>query len=298
VTSLAWAADSRTLFYSRSTRPPSAATACTADARRPRRSRVRGARRALRHQRGRDAQRGFVRARITSKDTSEMRVLPSARPAGRVPRRRAAPRGREYYVDHHGERFSSAPTTRAQLPPGARARGRSRRAQLEAGGRAPPAGDARGDRPLPRLLGAGRARQGAAQAARHRFRDRRAHYIAFDEAVYSAHPSVNGSTTPAVPLRLREPGHAAVVVRLRRAKRTSSCSSASRCSGGYDPADVRLRGAHRGREGRRAHPDLDRLPQVAARTGRSRCCSTATARTASRWIRTSRRRASRCSTGE
>ncbi len=64
------------------------------------------------------------------------------------------------------------------------------------------------------------------------------HYIAFDEAVYSAHSGTNAEfDTEPLPLHLREPGDAAFGVRLRSAHRQRArCSSASRCWAATIPA--------------------------------------------------------------
>jgi oligopeptidase B len=193
VTSLAWAADSRTLFLTEE------------------HAETKRSHRLVRHTLGRGAEplyeerdehfdigvgetrsEAWVVLAITSKDTSEIRVLPASEPMGEF--RAIEPRreGCEYYVDHHEDRFfirtnDKGPNFRIVTAPVADPRAENWR-QVVA------------HRPLVMLeeIDVFRAfwvlverDKGLIRLRITRFSDGAYHYIAFEEAVYSAHTSVN-----------------------------------------------------------------------------------------------------------
>ena len=166
-----------------------------------------------------------------------------------------------------------------------------RATQLAPGGGAPPAGDARGGRPLPGLLGAGGARQGPAAPSRHRLRDRQG----------ALHRLRRGGLLGALERQrgVRHAARSASSTRAwsRRARGTTTTSPRAQRTllkqqpvlGGYDPARLRVEGAHRAsRRTARACRSRSSTASRCAATARSRCCSTAMAPTASRWTRASR----------
>ncbi len=194
VTSSAWAADSKTLFYVEE-------HATTKRSYRLHRLVLGGPRDALLYEErdehfdmgvGDTRSEAFVVVGIHSKDTSEMRVLPAADPMGEFrviePRRQ----GHEYYLDHHGEEFlirtnDKGPNFRLVRSPVADP-GRKIWRQVVA------------HRALVMLeeihlfasfwvlverdKGLLRLRFTDYATGKH-------HYLAFDEAVYSAHPGAN-----------------------------------------------------------------------------------------------------------
>lgn len=193
VTSLAWAADGRTLFFTEE-------HATTKRSYRLNRHELGGATELVHEERdehfdigvGATRSEAWVVLAITSKDTSEIRVLDARSPRGefRVIEPRRA--GREYYIDHHEDRFlirtnDRGPNFRVVTAPVADPGARNWR-QLVA------------HRPLVMLEEVDVFRdfwvllerdKGLIRLRVTDFASGASHYIAFDEAVYSAHASVN-----------------------------------------------------------------------------------------------------------
>jgi oligopeptidase B len=193
VTSLAWAADSRTLFFTEE-------HATTKRSYRLNRRELGGATVLLHEERdehfdigvGETRSEAWVMLTILSKDTSEVRVLEARDPRGefRVVEPRRA--GHEYYVDHHGDRFfirtnDKGPNFRVVTAPIAEPGARNWRQVV-------------GHRPLVMLEEVDLFRDFWVLVERDKglirlrvtdFASGASHYIAFDEAVYSAHTSVN-----------------------------------------------------------------------------------------------------------
>jgi hypothetical protein len=216
----------------------------------------------------------FVVLGAMSKDTAEMRVLPADQPLGEF--RVIEPRrpGHEYYIDHHEDQFYIRTNDKGpQLPPGARAGGRSVGEELAAGPRASPDGDAGGGGPLQGFLGRRRARQGAPQAPRHRFRLGREPLCGLRRAgLFRALRDEPRIRHAAVPLHLRESGDAAVLVRLRRGRALAQAPQAPAGARRIRPGRIPLRSPHRDGEGRHAHSDLAGVQEIASRERvRNRC---------------------------
>ena len=193
VTSLAWAADNATLFLTEE-HPE------TKRSHRLNRHRLGGAPELLYEERdehfdigvGETRSESWIVLGITSKDTSEIRVLDAREPGGEF--RAIEPRreGREYYVDHHGDRFfirtnDKGPNFRVVTAPVSDPGAKNWR-QVVA------------HRPLVMLEEIDVFRDFWVLVERDKgmirlrvtdFASGAHHYIAFDESVYSAHTSVN-----------------------------------------------------------------------------------------------------------
>ncbi|HUL96145.1 MAG TPA: S9 family peptidase [Usitatibacter sp.] len=193
-TSLAWAADSRTLFYVQEDE-------VTKRSNHLRRLTLGEPGDALLYDE-RDEQyditvgdtrsEAFVVLTSTSKDTSEVRVLRTSDPQGEF--RLVEPRhpGREYYVEHHGDEFlirtnDKGPNFRLARAPVADPARKNWRQVVE-------------HRPHVMLEDVYAFRdfwvmverdKGLIRLRFTRFADGESHYLAFDEAVYSAHPGAN-----------------------------------------------------------------------------------------------------------
>ncbi|HXZ47399.1 MAG TPA: S9 family peptidase [Usitatibacter sp.] len=193
VTSLAWAADGATLFYVEEHET-------TKRSWRLHRLVLGGADEVVYEEAdelydigvGATRSEAFVVLAIVSKDTSEMRLLPAAEPAGEfrtvVPRRR----GREYYVEHRGDELFI------------RTNDRGRNFRLVRAPLADPAPrnwrQVVAHRPLVMLEDVLVFRDFRVAVERDKgilklrvtdFATGRSRYVRFDEAVYSAHPGVN-----------------------------------------------------------------------------------------------------------
>ena len=123
------------------------------------------------------------------------------------------------------------------------------------------------------------------------FASGKGHYIDFDEAVYTAHPGVNDEfDTRQFRFLFESLVTPTLLVRLRRGDaQTRKLLKRKPVLGGYDPEQYTSEALTAVADGRHAHArSRSSTGSPSSATGPSRCCSTATAPTASPWIRTFR----------